>query len=451
MRDDLYDEDRLRADEEQLRRFYFNRGYADFQVVSAFGELDEATNEYTITITVEEGERYTFGDDQRRQHAAGCRRASRSMPLVETRQGDVYSAKDVEDSIIALTENLAGIGYAFAQVTPRGDRNFENRTISVVYTIDQGAKTYVERIEIRGNTRTRDYVIRREFDVSEGDAFNQVLIQRAKRRLEGLGFFETRRNLDRAGLRSRPGRPRGRRCREVDRRVLGRRRLHDRWRHRRTSARRLDHRAQLPRSRPVHQVFGRRRAGIRRTISCPSPSPISSAGESRPVSTSTIERSQLRRLRQQHDRRLDSLRPADHREALDADRLQFVAGGVRVRRRLRTARRLDPLVNACNISLAIIQGVETSPWIKSSVSGGLVYNTIDDMKNPHSGIYAQRCCGGCRPWRRRTVRQADSPRAPTTRPCRKSSTWLVSSQAAPAYVTGYRQRRLAHFRSVPEH
>ena len=113
------------------------------------------------------------------------------MPLVETHQGDVYSAKDIEDSIIALTENLAGIGYAFAQVTPRGDRNFENRTISVVYAIDQGAKTYVERIEIRGNTRTRDYVIRREFDVSEGDAFNQVLIQRAKRRLEALGFFET--------------------------------------------------------------------------------------------------------------------------------------------------------------------------------------------------------------------------------------------------------------------
>ena len=113
------------------------------------------------------------------------------MPLVETHSGDVYNAKNIEDSIIKLTEHLAGMGYAFAQVTPRGDRNFENRTISVVYTIDQGAKTYVERIEIRGNTRTRDYVIRREFDVSEGDAFNQVLIQRAKRRLERLGFFET--------------------------------------------------------------------------------------------------------------------------------------------------------------------------------------------------------------------------------------------------------------------
>ena len=183
LRDDIYDEDRLRADEEALRRFYYNRGYADFQVISAFGELDEATNEYTVTITVEEGERYTFGDvsvDSTMPDVAG----ESLMPLVETHAGDVYSAKNVEDTIIALTEHVAGLGYAFAQVTPRGDRNFENRTISVVYTIDQGAKTYVERIEIRGNNRTRDYVIRREFDVSEGDAFNQVLIQRAKRRLE---------------------------------------------------------------------------------------------------------------------------------------------------------------------------------------------------------------------------------------------------------------------------
>ncbi|MCC2690314.1 MAG: bamA, partial [Rhizobiaceae bacterium] len=189
MRDDIYDEDRLRADEEALRRFYYNHGYADFQVISAVGELDEASNEYTVTITVEEGQRYTFGDisvDSTIPEVSG----DSLMSLVVTRPGKVYSAEDVEDTIIALTEHVAGSGYAFAQVTPRGDRNFETRTISVVYTIDQGAKTYVERIEIRGNSRTRDYVIRREFDVAEGDAFNQVLIQRAKKRLEKLDFFE---------------------------------------------------------------------------------------------------------------------------------------------------------------------------------------------------------------------------------------------------------------------
>ena len=142
-----------------------------------------------VTFTVDEGERYTFGNisvDSTLEDVSG----ESLLPLVETRSGEVYSAEDVEDSIIALTEHVAGLGYAFAQVTPRGDRDFENRTISVVYTLDQGARTYVERIEIRGNSRTRDYVIRREFDVSEGDAFNQVLIQRAKKRLEKLDFFE---------------------------------------------------------------------------------------------------------------------------------------------------------------------------------------------------------------------------------------------------------------------
>jgi len=152
-RDDIYDEDRLRADEEALRRFYYNRGHADFQVISAVGELDEASNEYTVTITVDEGQRYTFGGvsvDSTLPNISG----ESLMPLVETRTGKVYSAEDVENTIIALTEHVAGLGYAFAQVTPRGDRDFEARTISVVYTIDQGAKTYVERIEIRGNSRT---------------------------------------------------------------------------------------------------------------------------------------------------------------------------------------------------------------------------------------------------------------------------------------------------------
>ncbi len=190
LRNDIYDDNRLRVDEEALRRFYFNRGYADFQIVSAVAELDEATNDYTITFTVSEGDRYRFGPIEVESTIEGVDpNALRS--LVESRQGDWYSAEDVEDSIVAITERVATEGYAFAEVTPRGNRNFEDRTISVVYTVDQGARAYVERIEIRGNTRTRDYVIRREFDVSEGDAFNQVLVQRAKKRLERLDFFTT--------------------------------------------------------------------------------------------------------------------------------------------------------------------------------------------------------------------------------------------------------------------
>ncbi|KAB2699858.1 outer membrane protein assembly factor BamA [Brucella haematophila] len=189
-RNDVYDEGRLQADEETLRRFYYNRGYADFRVVSSNAVLDPSTNEYTITITVDEGQRYTFGDVSVESTVDGVD-TNALGGLVKTRSGRAYSAKEVEDSVLAVTESVAGSGYAFAKVEPRGDRNFENRTISVVYSVDQGPRAYIQRIEIRGNDKTRDYVIRREFDMNEGDAFNQVMVQRAKRRLEALDFFQT--------------------------------------------------------------------------------------------------------------------------------------------------------------------------------------------------------------------------------------------------------------------
>ena len=189
-RNDVYDEDKLRADEEALRRYYYNRGYADFRVISSYGQFDEASNTYTITFTVEEGQRYRFGAIEIESTVEGLTSEQLRSEL-ETREGNYYSAENVEASIVGLSERVADLGYAFAQVTPRGNRDFENQTISVVYTIDQGPRAYVERIEIRGNSRTRDYVIRREFDISEGDAFNQVLVQRAKRRLERLDFFQT--------------------------------------------------------------------------------------------------------------------------------------------------------------------------------------------------------------------------------------------------------------------
>ncbi|EAU42773.1 outer membrane protein [Fulvimarina pelagi HTCC2506] len=189
-RNDIYSEEGLRSDEEKLRRFYYNRGFADFRIISSNAQLDPEQNSYFITFTVDEGERYTFGNVTIDSTIAEVDSEALYSEL-ETAPGDIYSAEDVEESIVNLTDRLAGSGFAFAQVTPRGDRDFASRTIGVNYVIDQGPRAYVERIEIRGNDKTRDYVIRREFDVSEGDAFNQVLIQRAKQRLEDLGYFET--------------------------------------------------------------------------------------------------------------------------------------------------------------------------------------------------------------------------------------------------------------------
>jgi outer membrane protein insertion porin family len=189
-RKDVYNADKLRADEELLRQFYYNRGYADFRVVSSDAVLDEATNEYTVTITVEEGERYDFGTVNVESTVEGVN-AEELKGLVQTSEGTIYKAKDVQDSISAISKRVASQGYPFARVTPRGNRDFGNRTIAVDYLVDQGERAYIERIEIRGNTRTRDYVIRREFDMSEGDAFNQEMITTAKRRLDALGYFST--------------------------------------------------------------------------------------------------------------------------------------------------------------------------------------------------------------------------------------------------------------------
>jgi outer membrane protein insertion porin family len=188
LRDDIYSDDKLRADEDKLRQYYFNRGYADFRVVSGTGEFDTAANAYNVAFTVEEGNRYNFGEITIDSTVEGVDTAQLAG-LIKTTKGKVYSARDVENTLIAISERLANQGFAFAQVTPRGDRNFTDNTISITYTIDQGPRVYIERIEIRGNDRTRDFVIRREFDVSEGDAFNQFVIQKARKRLEALGYF----------------------------------------------------------------------------------------------------------------------------------------------------------------------------------------------------------------------------------------------------------------------
>lgn len=195
---DIYDPNRIEADQELLRRYYFNKGFADFQIISATADLDPVENEYVVTFTFDEGVRYNFGTILIESTIPGV--SSDSLyDLLETRTGDYYSAKDVEDSIIAITERVAESGYAFVEVTPRGNRNFDTNTIDVAYLVDEGARIYVEDIKIIGNDRTRDYVIRREFELSEGDAYNQVLIQKTKKRLEALDFFE------KVDISTRPG------------------------------------------------------------------------------------------------------------------------------------------------------------------------------------------------------------------------------------------------------
>src|SRR5262249_53170456 len=172
-----------------LRRFYLKNGYADVRIVSATAEYDPGQKGFIITFTIEEGEQYRYGvvDVQSSVHAvppASIRSKVRAAP------GAVYNADMVEKSVEDITIDVAKRGYPFAVVRPRGDRDFNARLVNIVFTVEEGPHAYIERINIRGNTKTRDYVIRREFDIVEGDAYNRALIDRAERRLKNLNYFK---------------------------------------------------------------------------------------------------------------------------------------------------------------------------------------------------------------------------------------------------------------------
>jgi len=187
---DIYDPDRIEADRDLLRRFYLKHGYADVQVVSATGEYDPAKKGFIITFTIEEGPQYRFGNiDIHSNVRAVDANSLRSVLL--THKGDTYNGDAVQKTVEGITVEMARRGYPFGTVRPRGDRNPTTRTIGVTYLVDEGTRAYIERINIRGNTRTRDYVIRRELDINEGDPYNRALLDRAERRIKNLNFFKT--------------------------------------------------------------------------------------------------------------------------------------------------------------------------------------------------------------------------------------------------------------------
>jgi outer membrane protein insertion porin family len=187
---DIYDPDRVEADRDLIRRFYLKNGYADVQVVAALTEYDPDRKGFLVTFKIEEGQQYRVADVRFESSIAGLDGNSLSS-FSRVHAGAVYNVESLEKSVEEMQIEASRRGYAFAVVHPRGDRNFDNHTVTVAFAIDEGPRTYIERINVRGNTRTRDYVIRREFDISEGDAYNRALVDRAERRLKNLDFFKS--------------------------------------------------------------------------------------------------------------------------------------------------------------------------------------------------------------------------------------------------------------------
>lgn len=186
---DVYDPDRVEADRDLIRRFYLKHGFADVQVVAALTEYDPERKGFLVTFKIDEGQQYRVGSVEFRSSIPNFD-ATTLRGYSRVNVGSLYNVESLEKSVEEMQIEASRRGYAFAVVRPGGDRNFEAHTVSVVFNVDEGPRTYIERINIRGNTRTRDYVIRREFDVSEGDAYNRALVDRAERRLKNLDYFK---------------------------------------------------------------------------------------------------------------------------------------------------------------------------------------------------------------------------------------------------------------------
>lgn len=186
---DTYDPDRLAADQQKLRAFYLTEGYADFRVVSALAELTPDRRNFIITYVIDEGPRYKFGTVEA-ESALRDLPKEKIMELVHIQPGSWFNAKAVEDAVTSLNEVAGNLGYAFADISPAYNRDPQAHTMSLTFRVRETPRVYVERIDINGNTVTHDKVVRREFRVNEGDAFNAIKIRRSQDRIQSLGYFQ---------------------------------------------------------------------------------------------------------------------------------------------------------------------------------------------------------------------------------------------------------------------
>jgi len=196
--DTSYDPDRLSRDKELLRRFYLVNGYVDFRIVSAVAELSEDQTEFFITFTVDEGEQYKFGKISTVSRLPKLDPETLGAEIL-TIEGETYDASQVDDTIQNMNDAIGSQGFAFVEIQPRLQQNREERTVDMIFEVSEGRRAYIERINISGNVRTLDEVIRRQFRLAEGDAFNTAKLRESRKRIQRLGFFEN------VGLQRRRG------------------------------------------------------------------------------------------------------------------------------------------------------------------------------------------------------------------------------------------------------
>ena len=188
--DDIYDPDRIEYDKELLRQFYMNEGYVDFRMISNIAELSDNLERFFVTFVIEEGQQYKVSEIHVDSKIEGFDEKE-MLSKVVMKKGKKYSLKDMEESVTALTEFVGMRGYAFVEINPRVRRNANDKTVNIVFEINEAPKAYIRRVDLSGNTVTLDHVIRRELAVAEGDPFNTAMIQKSQRNVRNLGFFKT--------------------------------------------------------------------------------------------------------------------------------------------------------------------------------------------------------------------------------------------------------------------
>jgi outer membrane protein insertion porin family len=184
-----YDPDRLAFDQQKLRQFYLTQGYADFRVVSAVAELTPDKKDFIITYVVEEGQRYKWGEVKVESKIRDFSSEALTKNL-QMKAGDWYNAKLIDDTEEGLKESAGLFGYAFADVSPQFKRDKDALTMGITFVLAESPRVFVERIDINGNTLTQDKVLRREFRLNEGDAFNGIQVKRTTERIKSLGYFQ---------------------------------------------------------------------------------------------------------------------------------------------------------------------------------------------------------------------------------------------------------------------
>ncbi len=187
--DDTFDPDRFTADQQNLQQYYFDMGYPDFRLVSAVAELSPDHKDFYLTFTIEEGEKYTYGKVDIVSHLKQVN-AGDLKGLIDIQSGEQFSRKQIERNITTLNTHVGTYGYAFADIQPRIEKNREKKTVDLIFEVREGPRVYIERIDVVGNDRTRDEVIRRELNILEGDAYNSTKVKRAEKNLKDLGYFK---------------------------------------------------------------------------------------------------------------------------------------------------------------------------------------------------------------------------------------------------------------------